>query len=304
MLGKLVPCGGGAPLPLLKPKLLAGRNPDCDVSIPCSTVSSRHCTFEFHEGTWWVNDLNSKNGTSVNGHRCEKQKVAPNDILTLGRQRFVINYQRAVPTIVPTSKREIEEDLALEFLNSALDESGSVNGEPAKSAAVPMMAPTVPQRPANSISRSSDLGRLIPCGGGPPLPLRRIELVLGRSQECDICLRFASISSRHCQMNFADGYWLVEDLNSKNGTWVDGERCMLQCLMPESVLSLDKHRFTIHYVSSGDGPPPVVKQLFSQSLLEKAGLLNEFTGDRLGGQLLSDDSADRPKRYNLLEPDE
>ena len=150
---------------------------------------------------------------------------------------------------------------------------------------------------------SRDLGKLIPCGGGVPIPLRSEELILGRGPECDVRIRFPSVSSRHCKLRFDQGYWLVEDLHSTNGTWVDGDRCMLQCLLPESVLALDKHRFTIHYSPQGDGPPPVVRQLFSQSLLEKAGLASEFSGDRLGRMQLPDDDADRPKRYNLLDSD-
>ena len=43
MLGKLVPCGGGAPLPLLKPRLLVGRQRGCDLLLGYPSVSSRHC---------------------------------------------------------------------------------------------------------------------------------------------------------------------------------------------------------------------------------------------------------------------
>jgi len=43
MLGKLVPCGGGAPLPLLKPRLLVGPQRGCDHLLGYPSVSSRHC---------------------------------------------------------------------------------------------------------------------------------------------------------------------------------------------------------------------------------------------------------------------
>lgn len=93
MLGKLIPCGGGPPLPLLKSNLLVGRKPECDLTISCSTVSGRHCLLEFIDGWWWVRDLESKNGTAVNGHRCDKRRIVPNDILSVGRQRMVVDYQ-------------------------------------------------------------------------------------------------------------------------------------------------------------------------------------------------------------------
>src|SRR5438105_15281984 len=76
MLGKLVPCGGGVPVPLAKTTLVVGRNPDCDITVLCKTVSGRHCELQFHEGAWWVRDPGSKNGTTVNGVRCAEQRLA------------------------------------------------------------------------------------------------------------------------------------------------------------------------------------------------------------------------------------
>ncbi len=305
MLGKLVPCGGGLPLPLLKSTLLLGRKPECDVTVPCSSVSGRHCLLEFEDGSWWVRDLESKNGTAVNGHRGGRQRIAPNDILSVGRQRLVVDYQPARKSVVTAPVHDPDEDLAFEFLKSDEGVSPNVPVSPASSA--PESSPTsalAAARPTLRATASADLGKLVPCGGGAPIPLRYPELVLGRSPECDVRVRFPSVSSRHCKLSFDDGYWLVEDLNSTNGTWVDGDRCLMQCLLPESVLALDKHRFTIHYLPRSNGPPPAVRRPFSQSLLEKAGLANEFAGDRLGGRLLPDDDLDRPKRYNLLEPDD
>ena len=97
---------------------------------------------------------------------------------------------------------------------------------------------------------------------------------------------------------------MVEDLHSTNGTWVDGDRCLLQCLMPDRGLALDKPRVTNSYLPRSDGPPPAIRRLFSQSLLEKAGLANDFSGNRLGTMQLPDDDQDRPKRYNLSEFDD
>src|SRR6185295_14394594 len=88
MLGKLVPCGGGAPIPLVKATLVVGRSPECDLTIACKTVSGRHCELQFQQGFWWVRDLESRNGTTVNGVRREKHRVAPNDVLALGRHFF------------------------------------------------------------------------------------------------------------------------------------------------------------------------------------------------------------------------
>lgn len=370
MFGKLVPCGGGVPIPLLRKSLVLGRRPECDITIPCATVSSRHCLLEYNQGYWWVRDLQSKNGTSVNGERGVQLKIDPKDILSVGRQRMVLDYKPNGKSGNKISSRNSDEDFALEFLNAepandprpqaslipASDQRSVAPGAtdvppasqpvategPMKLSADSPMPVSIPRKlvkatstpvaepprseielsqpsvavnsatinPPESISPRPvrpvgiDLGKLIPCGGGVPIPLRSEELVLGRSPECDVRIRFPSVSSRHCKLRIHEGYWLVEDLHSTNGTWVDGDRCMLQCLMPDSILALDKHRFTISYVPLCDGPPPEVRRLFSQSLLEKAGLANDFVGNRLGKMQLPDDDLDRPKRYSLSEFDD
>ncbi|MEI8020600.1 MAG: FHA domain-containing protein [Schlesneria sp.] len=388
---------GGAAIPLTKASLVVGRKPECDITIACNSVSSRHCLLEFEDGWWWIRDLESRTGTGVNGRRISNQRIAPKDILTIGRQRLVVVYQVTKKFAAITARRDAEEDLALSFLTespqevreglpvdepdelpknvqhqapfedenkksvtqtmtfsgtqtqkidpvtrhefsqstlqppapkSSTPQSGSQRF-PAENDFKPASAQSVPQPssiprnfPQQSPSETSpgtpsplpqpkptnsfgpELGKLLPSGGGAPIPLRGPELVLGRSPECDVRIRFPSVSSRHCKLMFDKGYWLVEDLNSTNGTWVDGDRCLLQCLLPESVLALDKHRYTIHYLLRADGPPPVIKRLFTQSLLEKAGFGKQFTGDQLAGRQLPDDDEQKPKRYNLLDSDD
>jgi adenylate cyclase len=99
-------------------------------------------------------------------------------------------------------------------------------------------------------------------------------LVIGRHPACDVCLQFPSVSGKHCKLNFQEGHWFVEDLHSRNGTWVDGLRCQKKCLLPQSVLGLARYRFTMHYTPTGPLPPPETdsEDIFAQSLLEKAGL--------------------------------
>ena len=117
------------------------------------------------------------------------------------------------------------------------------------------------------------LGQLIPRGGGDPIPLLKPKLVVGRRDHCDIVLDFPNVSSRHCELSFADGYWCVRDLNSANHIKVNGERCLKKWLMPGDLLSVAKHQFEIAYEPTGSGPPPDEEEdIFSKSLLEKAGL--------------------------------
>lgn len=117
------------------------------------------------------------------------------------------------------------------------------------------------------------LGELIPCGGGDPVPLLKGKLLVGRRSRCDIQLEFPNVSSQHCELEFINGFWRVQDLGSSNGIKVNGERLNSKWLMPGDVLSIGKHRYEVHYAPpDGQRPPDDQEDIFSRGLLEKAGL--------------------------------
>jgi DNA-binding winged helix-turn-helix (wHTH) protein len=64
--------------------------------------------------------------------------------------------------------------------------------------------------------------RLIWSGGR--ITLDEGEHVLGRSRELEACLDAPSVSRRHARLRLAEGEATLEDLGSKNGTFVKGQR--------------------------------------------------------------------------------
>ncbi len=101
---------------------------------------------------------------------------------------------------------------------------------------------------------SLDLGRingeLVPVEGGAPIPLRGKRLRAGRLGDCDIVLRFDSVSALHCELSVHDGYFYVRDLNSTNGTQVNGERVDPGTrirLDPRAILAIARHSFEVRY---------------------------------------------------------
>ncbi len=55
--------------------------------------------------------------------------------------------------------------------------------------------------------------------------LDRPTMTLGREDSCDIILPVRQVSRQHVRFHRQDGdTYLIEDLNSKNGTWVNGLR--------------------------------------------------------------------------------
>ena len=127
-------------------------------------------------------------------------------------------------------------------------------------------------------------GQLSPIGGGDPIPMLKTELLVGRRESCDICLRFGNVSAHHCQLECDGGYWYVTDLNSRNGVKVNGHRVQRKRLDPGDSFSIAKHKYRIDYDPSANGavgpPPPedATAEIMSKSLLQRAGLEDAFGG--------------------------
>jgi len=50
------------------------------------------------------------------------------------------------------------------------------------------------------------------------------DTLVGSSSRCDLTLRHDSVSRNHASICWLAGAWHVKDRNSKNGTWVGGQR--------------------------------------------------------------------------------
>jgi hypothetical protein len=65
-----------------------GRSRDCDVVVGERTVSRFHVELRHGDGAWTVRDLDSTNGTWLNGARVREATVARGDVLSLGGLRM------------------------------------------------------------------------------------------------------------------------------------------------------------------------------------------------------------------------
>src|SRR5712691_8213577 len=81
-------------LRLRSEETIVGRQSGCDLRIPSSSVSRRHCRLSFRDGYLTVEDLESSNGTYVNGEKVKGQHVVrPGDQLEIGPLTFLVKYQ-------------------------------------------------------------------------------------------------------------------------------------------------------------------------------------------------------------------
>jgi ABC-type multidrug transport system ATPase subunit/ABC-type multidrug transport system permease subunit len=76
----------GRRIPVAGPGIRIGRLPECDVTIASSAVSREHAQIKPVPGGYWIVDLNSRNGTQVNGERIrgESRWLVNGDTVLIG----------------------------------------------------------------------------------------------------------------------------------------------------------------------------------------------------------------------------
>ena len=62
--------------------------------------------------------------------------------------------------------------------------------------------------------------------------------VIGAAPEADIRIDHPRVSSRHAQFSVRGGYYVLEDLGSSNGTFVDGQRITSAAVTPQSQIRI------------------------------------------------------------------
>jgi pSer/pThr/pTyr-binding forkhead associated (FHA) protein len=79
----------GQRFPLEKRRVVIGRSKDCDIQVADSNVSRRHAEVRQEGAAHWLVDLDSTNGTEVNGRRLKRAKLRPGDTITVGATELV-----------------------------------------------------------------------------------------------------------------------------------------------------------------------------------------------------------------------
>ncbi len=87
MFARLVDTKTGEILEIPKPRVLIGRRRGCDIIVNQPMVSAHHCLLYRTEedGCWHVRDLQSTNGTWVNGVRISESQVFSGDEIHFGK---------------------------------------------------------------------------------------------------------------------------------------------------------------------------------------------------------------------------
>jgi ABC transport system ATP-binding/permease protein len=203
--------------------VVLGRDPLCSFVVDDPRVSREHLAIEWRDGGWRVSDLGTRNGTFTATGRVRQMEIVGSCALHLGAVEGPQVTFRLVSKSAPPAAT------ATEHLAPQRIAAHSAEG--------PAWEPTVIGAPAR---RRFGAGRV-------PSATHSLgkRTLIGRTPDNTIVLNDLLVSRHHAKiLNTGDGLQLV-DLDSRNGTFVNGRRVRTADLRTGDRLSFGHHQLIV-----------------------------------------------------------
>jgi pSer/pThr/pTyr-binding forkhead associated (FHA) protein len=219
--GRVVCLTDGREYTIGEAPLRLGRDAVSDVVVSGHEVSRHHAEIQRDPDGYLLVDT-SVNGTYVNGQRIGKtHRLSRADIIRIGNDefRFYADARESGPQ--SAIRLAAESDLpppAAPPGGAAQRLSDTMHGIPAAESpqrntpAAPMAVPL-----ASFLFRTGDLK-------GRRLPIKVPVVNIGRGEYNDVVIADPSVSTMHAKLQRREAIWILTDLGSTNGTFVEGER--------------------------------------------------------------------------------
>ena len=152
-------------IPLTKERITIGRKPHNDIQIDNLAISGEHAAIVTILNDSFLEDLNSTNGTFVNGQQIQKHFLQTNDVIELGKYR--LKYINEAPQ--QASQTDFEKTMVLrpDMMRKPPESAPiGVQTQPSPVTMAPSPAPTPQPSPA-------------PAATGQTLPLGAIQVLTG-----------------------------------------------------------------------------------------------------------------------------
>lgn len=75
----------------------------------------------------------------------------------------------------------------------------------------------------------------------------KAEISVGRDSSNDLCIDNLAASSRHARIFKGSDLYAIEDLNSTNGTYLNGQEIKTQILNSNDKITIGKHTVCVSY---------------------------------------------------------
>jgi predicted component of type VI protein secretion system len=109
-------------IPVRRFPFLIGRDPNCHLRPATPLVSARHCAIDYRDDHCLIRDLNSTNGTSLNGQRIQAEtELHDGDKLRVGPLKLEVHLETAAalaPQPDPVAKSDSDDDTIASLLLS------------------------------------------------------------------------------------------------------------------------------------------------------------------------------------------
>src|SRR5688572_171804 len=188
--------------------LVFGREAAADVVVAGSDVSRRHAELQIRGDGYWLADM-SANGSYVNGERVRgERRLGRGDVIRMGDEEFRFHADsdpEPAPAPLPPPPG------AEQRLHDTLFGVPAFKPEPSR-----IPAPAAAGPLASLLVRSGPLK-------GERMQIRVPIANVGRADYNDVVLPDPSVSTMHAKLQSRGGVWMLSDLGSTNGTFVDGE---------------------------------------------------------------------------------
>ena len=79
-----------------KEEIIIGRHPECDIQLQANNVSRKHALVVFRNEEYQIKDLESTNGTYVNGIRIVKCVLRNHDRIEIGGVKLLFNEDKTL----------------------------------------------------------------------------------------------------------------------------------------------------------------------------------------------------------------
>lgn len=124
---------------IITQKTVIGRDPSCDICLMLDYLSRKHISLEPLNGKLFIEDLNSSNGTFVNGERVQKAELKAGDKIKLDVLTFEVrgpsgqsatDPHKTIIRSIPNAQPDMQKNAAAERHKPA--PAGSLKATPAK----------------------------------------------------------------------------------------------------------------------------------------------------------------------------
>jgi pSer/pThr/pTyr-binding forkhead associated (FHA) protein len=178
-----------------------GRSPECDLSLESDTVSYEHCRFSTRADGLYLTDLGSTNGTYVNGSRHDSGFIADGDKVVFGEGGPEATVSCGKSSRAGKAKA-----------HRAADKTQMV--------------------------QVSSKNLTLKVKGGKRYDFPQGVIKIGREEDCDITIDHSLVSREHAEISFYPPEMKIRDLNSTNGTYLNGKRVTSSSLQEGDVISI------------------------------------------------------------------